>query len=184
MLFSENARVSPSSRCAAAPCSVPGRSCSPCMLSFTPKCVCDMQTCLLPCLLLTWVHTAQGLLGYSRSTPEESKAERLVSILPTGHPKQCLQTISEAFHVLTGGLGRVQTPKQTMAAQNGLEGWQFPLGKLWFSLPQNGAMTEAFPPYLWGCKYGAFAPVKPSAIQKTPSAAFISLFVRQTEVMS
>lgn len=95
-----------------------------------PKHVCDMQTCLLPRLLLICVHTAQGLISYSRSMPEESKAERLVSILPTGHSKQCLQIISEAFHVLTGGLGRVQTPKQAMAAQNGLKQWQFHSGKL------------------------------------------------------
>ena len=58
----------------------------------------------------------------SGSTPEESKAERLVSVLPTGQSEQRLQITSEAFHVLTGGPGKVQTPKQVMESPGGTQG--------------------------------------------------------------
>lgn len=43
--------------------------------------------------------------------PKESKAERDWS-RSTDQFEQCLEIISEAFHVLTGGPGRVQTPTQ------------------------------------------------------------------------
>lgn len=74
------------------------------------------------CLLLTPMHTAQGHISCGGSMPEESKAARTVSVLPTDQSGQRLHTTSEGFHVLTGGAGRVQAPKQAVDSPKWTQG--------------------------------------------------------------
>lgn len=110
---SENACVSQSFWSAAASCNVPARACSLCTLIYSKMSVACRPThsrvsCSPPCTQHKGTSAAVGLF------PKKAKQRGLVSVLSIGQSEKHLQITLEAFHVLTGGPGRVQAPKQAM----------------------------------------------------------------------